>query len=138
MQRITDQFEDFKFSHVPGLFPLHVDASGCKYQEVPVAAGTGQVIDAPVTDEQVIDTGGSQLQKRAAIETHQHQKEEGHLEDAGRANMGNAMRESLADQTTMPEGQKVNSVEQVQAQTICEPQGMIPSICTFSLYAWLI
>jgi len=85
-----------------------------------------------VTDEQVIDTGGSQLQKRAAIETHQHQKE-GHLEDAGRANMGNAMRESLADQTTMPEGQKVNSVEQVQAQTICEPQGMIPSICTFSL-----
>lgn len=91
-----------------------------------------------MTNEQVKDIGESQHQKRAAIEPHQHQKEEGHLEDAGRANMGNAMRESLTDQTTMPAGQKVNSVDQVQAQTICERQGMIPSICTFSLYSWLI
>jgi hypothetical protein len=86
-----------------------------------------------VTNEET-GTTQSQFGKRAAIEPHQHQREEGHLEDAGRANMGNAMRESLADQTTMPAGQTITSVDQVQAKTICEPQGMIPSICTLSIY----
>lgn len=86
------------------------------------------MVDAPASNEDETQRTGHA--KRAAIEPHQHQREDGHLEDAGRANMGNAMRESLADQTTKPAGQTVNSVEQVQAKTKCDPQGLIPSICT--------
>ena len=43
--------------------------------------------------------------------------------------MGNAMRESLNDASSMPPGQGVSSSDQVQAVAKCDPQGLIPSIC---------
>jgi hypothetical protein len=132
VQRITDGFEGFQFSHVPGLFPVHIDASGCKYIPAPIPETPAQIVDAPVADPEDEDSQ-IHLNKRAPppIDGHSHPKDEGHLEDTGRANMANAMRESLADQTVMPAGQVYSSSsEQVQAVAICEPQPLIPSICT--------
>jgi hypothetical protein len=92
--------------------------------------GDTSVIDPEAEEKEI------HLNKRAPppMDGHAHPKDEGHLEDTGRANMGNAMRESLADQTVMPAGQVYSSSsEQVQAVAICEPQPLIPSICTLYL-----
>src|SRR5208282_2376517 len=100
--------------------------SGCKY-EPPVPATPKQiVVPAPVVQENT----QSQFEKRAAIESHPRPQEVSHLEDTGRAEMGNAMRESLTNMTSMPAGQ--TTVEQVQSFAKCDPQGLTPSICIIS------
>ena len=139
--------EDFRFSHVPGLFPLHIDASGCRYEE---AETPKQAITAEDDDEET----ETQLKKRAVLDERQlaevqgGRQPDGHLEDTTRANMGNAMRESLTESDTTsnqpgpakrpskggssrspPKGRPNN--QQVQAAQKCEPQGLIPSICNF-------
>src|ERR1700721_3864278 len=85
VQRISDGFEGFQYSHVPGLYPTHIDASGCKYED-PNPQTPQQVVTSP---EQT-----SQHQKRAAIDSQGNE-----LPD--RANMGNAMRESLTTESTI-------------------------------------
>jgi hypothetical protein len=128
VQRITDEFEGFKFSHVPGLFPLHVDASGCKYEDTHIPENTQQVIENPSTNQRS-EAGNGNLAKRAAVDAHNHPKDESHLEDQGRAQMGNAMRESLNDMGSAPLGQPAGQADQVQAVAKCERQGLLPSIC---------
>jgi hypothetical protein len=102
------------------LYPLHVDASGCKYEDPNVPETPQQVIEAPGQNP-------GNLQKRALADIQGRQVEEGHLEDLGRANMGNAMRESLVDSSGL---QALLSVDPVHSVAKCEPQGLIPSICT--------
>ena len=127
VQRITDGFEGFQFSHVPGLYPIRVDASGCKREEVPKQQSPKQiVITEPVVEQQ---TTQSHYDKRAAVES-KPRPQESHLEGAGRAQMGNAMRESLSDKSTMPAGQTyATAADQVQVFAKCDHQGLIPSIC---------
>ena len=109
------------------MYPLHVDASGCKYEEVPIAETPKQIVVAePVVEQQ---TTQSQFDKRAAVESNPR-SQESHLEDTGRAQMGNAMRESLSDKSTMPAGQTyATAADQVQVFAKCDHQGLIPSIC---------
>lgn len=112
---------------------MHVDASGCKREEVQVQETPKQVVvEAPIEEQD----SPSQFDKRQAAGTHTH-PEGGHLEDTGRAEMGNAMRETLSDLNSMPAGQSHSTpLEQVQgvAQAIasCDPQGLTPSICSSS------
>lgn len=176
VQRITDGFEDFGFSHIPGLYPLHVDASGCRFEPVDPPAHRKPAVDASSTDQRMrTGTGDSQNNAQAAdnrqsqdnrqanndrtggglaqannrvaqgntpqedrpshlnkrqIDTHPRPpQEDSHLEDSGRAQMSNAMRESLSDAGSQPAGQRASQVEQVQ-QVIpkCEPQGLVPSL----------
>lgn len=84
---------------------------------------------APVVEENT----KSQFEKRAAIESQPRTQEPSHLEDGGRAEMGNAMRESLTKMTSMPAGQ--NKAQQGQAYVKCDPQGLLPSICITS-FEW--
>jgi hypothetical protein len=113
---------------------LHIDASGCKY-EAYIQKPFSQVAEAPVV-EQESDIPPTTFDKRQVGDTHLH-PEAGHLEDTGRAEMGNSIRETLSHLNSMPVGQVQSaSTEQVQgvAQAIasCDPQGLIPSICSFS------
>jgi mannosyl-oligosaccharide alpha-1,2-mannosidase len=130
--------EDFKFSHVPGLFPIHIDASGCRYEE----AETPKQAITVDEDEEESET---QLKKRAVLDERQlaetqGRQPDGHLEDTTRADMGNAMRESLTESDNIsdepgpvkrPKGgpSKSSSRRPNQAAQKCEPQGLIPSIC---------
>lgn len=136
MQRITDGFEGFQLSHVPGLFPLHIDASGCKYEAYVPEPVKPVVVEAPVV-EQESDIRPTPFDKRQVGDTHPH-REASHLEDTGRAEMGNAMRETLSDLNSAPAGQVQSaSTEQVQgvaqARANCDPRGLIPSICSSPL-----
>lgn len=116
---------------MPGLFPTHIDASGCKYEDTEIPNTSQQVIEGSGTTQSNQDQGsqGHGLSKRQTDDVHGHPKDEGHLEDPARAQMGNAMRESLNDASSMPPGQGVSSTDQVQAVAKCDPQGLIPSIC---------
>jgi hypothetical protein len=122
---------------VPGLFPLHIDASGCKYQAyVQEPFKQVVVVEAPAV-EQESDARPTPFDKRQVGDTHPH-PEASHLEDTGRAEMGNAMRETLSDLNSVPAGQVQSaSTEQVQgvaqARANCDPQGLIPSICSSPL-----
>lgn len=177
VQRITDGFEDFAFSHIPGLYPLHVDASGCRFEPVDPPKHRKPAVDTSSTDQRMrTEPGDSQNNAQAAndrqsqdnrqvnndrtgegqaqtnnrvpqgntpqedrpshlnkrqIDTHPRPpQEDSHLEDSGRAQMSNAMRESLSEAGSQPAGQQASQVEQVQ-QVIpkCEPQGLVPSLC---------
>jgi len=176
VQRITDGFEDFKFSHIAGLYPLHVDASGCQYEPPPPPPPRQQFADTSSNDQRARTGNGnprnnaqsnnrqshgdqqaqndrtgvahpqeingqtpgnrrqedrpSHLNKRQQIDTHPRPQEDSHLEDSGRAQMSNAMRESLSDAGSQPVGQQYSLPEQVQAVPKCVPQGLIPSGCS--------
>ena len=109
------------------MYPIRVDASGCKREEVPKQQSPKQiVITEPVVEQQ---TTQSHYDKRAAVES-KPRPQESHLEGAGRAQMGNAMRESLSNMSTLPPGQTyTTAAEQARAFATCDPQGLIPSIC---------
>jgi mannosyl-oligosaccharide alpha-1,2-mannosidase len=130
VQRITDEFEDFQFSHIPGLFPLHVDASGCRHHEVEAQPTLNDQLNTESHYGQ--STGGQQAQhQKRQLNEHTHVQDESHLEDPGRANMGNAMRESLSDTTRQPAGQPQSSWQAPATNPIeiCERQGFTPSLC---------
>lgn len=115
---------------------MHIDASGCKYQAFVQEPFKQVVVEAPVV-EQESDILLTPFDKRQVGDTHPH-PEVSHLEDTGRAEMGNAMRETLSDLNSMPAGQVQSaSTEQVQgvaqARANCNPQGLIPSICSSPL-----
>jgi hypothetical protein len=111
------------------LYPVHIDASGCKYEALLPETPEQIVVATPVEKENT----QSQFEKRAAIESHSNSQEFSqfsHQEGGRRAEMGNAMRESLANISSMPAGQTYSpKAKQVQAVAKCEPQGLIPSIC---------
>jgi hypothetical protein len=130
VQRITDEFENFSFSHIEGLYPIHIDASGCKYEDVaPVHPSQGQVVEAPA------EGGGNNQRthnKRQLADTDQQgsrsqRQVDGHLEDTGRADRSNAMRESLSESSRT--GFEQVATEHVQTEPKCERQGFTPSIC---------
>ena len=178
VQRITDGFEDFEFSHIPGLYPLHVDASGCRHQPAPPPEPPKPAVDASTDQRMRTGAGDPQNHAQAAnnrqfqqggqahgdrtgdrpqinngqpqgnaqqddrsshlnkrqVDSHSRPQEDSHLEDSGRAQMSNAMRESLSDAGSQPAGHQASHTEQVQ-QVIpkCEPQGLVPSLCMLSL-----
>ena len=108
------------------MYPVHVDASGCKY-EAPLPKTPEQIVVATIVEE---ENTQSQFEKRAAIESHPQSQEFSHHEGGRRAEMGNTMRESLTNMSSMPAGQTYSiKAKQVQAVAKCEPQGLIPSIC---------
>jgi len=112
---------------------LRIDASGCKYEPYVQEPPKQVVVEAPVVEEES-DIPLTQFDKRQIGDTHSH-SEAGHLEDTGRAEMGNAMRETLSNLNSKPAGQGQSaSTEQVQgvaqARASCNPQGLIPSICS--------
>jgi hypothetical protein len=156
IQRITDGLEGFNDSHLPGLFPIHVDASGCKAQ-IHFSNPYEHLVDDPTSEEQAVEepprqgnaqpddisrsqdtndqagqvshTGAREETKIDHIphenvdpgDSRRHLSKRQDLEDTSRAEMGNAMRESLNTETSHNGGHKVETIE-------CIPQGLVPSI----------
>lgn len=108
------------------MYPVHIDASGCKY-EAPLPETPEQIVVATPIERENTQW---ELEKRAAIESHPETQEFSYHEGGRRAEMGNAMRESLTNMSSMPAGQTYSpKAKQVQTVAKCEPQGLIPSIC---------
>ena len=111
---------------------MHVDASGCKYEEAPVPEPPKQIlVDAPIGEQQTQQNKEPQFHKRQAIDD-PSRKKDSRLEDKSRAELGHLMREGLSEKNPRPAEQtpleRVHGVDQAIAN--CDPQGLIPSICT--------
>ena len=105
----------------------------------PGAAHVAQEVNRQLQGNRQQEDQPSHLNKRQQqIDTHPRPQEDSHLEDSGRAQMSNAMRESLSDKGSQPVGQQYSSPEQVQAVPKCEPQGLIPSTCSILVRLELI
>ena len=160
MQRITDGFEGFQYSHVPGLFSLHIDASGCDprghnsnpYRQIVVENSPSEESSVESLHQENTPPAENSHSEGSSHATHQQanpHENAGNVqlshdnEVIGDTRVRHNKRQDLEDnsraamsnemrQSLSGEGSARGGGRQSQAETTrnCAPQGLVPSVCT--------